>query len=519
LVSSSVLVVAVGIKMFDTVEARLVAVGMLMYLSVAAAVIVAFDSIEVQDQEAREEQQRQQLVLDGLHAFRRLLKRHERWAEEQDENRPPKKPKVKYDYERARSCIVQDYLKPDALFERYFEKVFRMSRHIVQQLIEICGATHSFFTETTNKITGEKGIYPEVKVLMALKVLAFGVSPVAFMDYFQMSDTSGRRCLRIFCSVISNHPVLRQKYLREMSKSDAMRVSSMHQSEFGVRGCIGCLDCMHVYWKNCPVAWKGQYEGKEGSPTIILEAVADYSLWIWHTRFGFPGTLNDINVWDQSSLLRMFLDGTFTGGVDFPFRIANRTFNKVWIMVDGIYPELSRFVKTISVPVSQAHRMYSKWQESCRKSVERAFGVLQRKFQILSRPVELYHEEDIRNVVNTCLILHNMMVEQRVLRDEEETIDWYEMIEEEGEELEVPLLLSNVPALVLKPPTVKERIAAVALQWPDEHHNNERAEAIKEAIGEHFALQQEEWSELYNRKHHYDLRDSIIQQLLLNSSD
>jgi Plant transposon protein len=95
-----------------------------------------------------------------------------------------------------------------------------------------------------------------------------------------MSDKTGRQCLRIFCKVIANHPSLRQNYLRGMSKSDAMQVSNMHYHEFGVRGCIGALDCMHVWWKNCPVAWKGQYEGKSSQPSIILEAVADYSTWI-----------------------------------------------------------------------------------------------------------------------------------------------------------------------------------------------------------------------------------------------
>jgi Plant transposon protein len=145
---------------------------------------------------------------------------------------------------------------------------------------------------------------------MALKLLGYGVSPSAFMDYFQMSDKTGRDCLRIFCQVVAHHPALRQNYLKGMTKSDAMRVSNIHYHEFGIRGCLGALDCMHVWWKNCLVAWKGQYKGKGERPSIILEAVADYTTWIWHNRFGFAGMLNDINVWDQSSLLRSFLDGT-----------------------------------------------------------------------------------------------------------------------------------------------------------------------------------------------------------------
>ncbi len=32
------------------------------------------------------------------------------------------------------------------------------------------------------------------------------------------------------------------------------------------------LDCCHIRWKNCQVAWPGQFEGKEGEPTIVLEA-------------------------------------------------------------------------------------------------------------------------------------------------------------------------------------------------------------------------------------------------------
>jgi hypothetical protein len=61
---------------------------------------------------------------------------------------------------------------------------------------------------------------------------------------------------------------------------------------------LGSLDCMHTtYWKNCPVAWQGSFQGKDkGQSTIILEAVADHCLWFWHASYGFSGALNDLNV-------------------------------------------------------------------------------------------------------------------------------------------------------------------------------------------------------------------------------
>jgi Plant transposon protein len=75
----------------------------------------------------------------------------------------------------------------------------------------------------------------------------------------------------------------------------------MHDKR-GFPGMLGSLDCMHWTWKNCPAAWKGQYTGKEAEPTIILEAIASYDLWIWHAFFGMPGSHNDINVLDHSDL-------------------------------------------------------------------------------------------------------------------------------------------------------------------------------------------------------------------------
>jgi Plant transposon protein len=135
---------------------------------------------------------------------------------------------------------------------------------------------------------------------------------------------------------------------------------------------------MHVYWRTCPTAWKGQYQGKhKGKASIVLEAVADYNTWFWHTAFGPPGSNNDINIWDRSPLLKAILSGYYEEELDYNYSIGSTAFSRLWFLVDGIYPELSRFVKRISVPMNKLQKRFSKWQEGKRKVVERAFGVLQ----------------------------------------------------------------------------------------------------------------------------------------------
>jgi hypothetical protein len=200
-----------------------------------------------------------------------------------------------------------------------------------------------------------------------------------------------------------------------MTRADARRVSSLHEAEHGVQGMLGSLDCMHIYWNNCPVAWQGLQTGKSKKPSIVLEAFADYNLWFWHHSFGWPGSLNDINIWDRSCLLKSFLDSSFATNVDFEFEIGGtNVFSQLWLLVDGIYPELSRFVKTIQEPVGRKASKYAMWQESAREDIERAFGVLQRKFHVLVRKMEFWYLTDTCSVVNTCIILHNIMVANRI---------------------------------------------------------------------------------------------------------
>ena len=111
---------------------------------------------------------------------------------------------------------------------------------------------------------------------------------------------------------------------------------------------------------------------------LALEAAADYNLWFWHVSFGYPGALNDLNILQMSPLLDMMTDGTFesleTSFV--PFQVGSDNFWKLFFLVDGIYPNYSRFVKTYSIPMFLEQIIYAAWQESSRKDIERAFGVL-----------------------------------------------------------------------------------------------------------------------------------------------
>ena len=91
------------------------------------------------------------------------------------------------------------------------------------------------------------------------------------------------------------------KYLRSPNAADISRLLRK-ANQRGFPGMLGSLDCMNWAWKNCLAAYHGMYTGHVQRPTIVLEVIASYDLWIWLAFFGMPRSNNDINVLNASNL-------------------------------------------------------------------------------------------------------------------------------------------------------------------------------------------------------------------------
>lgn len=272
--------------------------------------------------------------------------------------------------------------------------MFGVTRSVANNIIAACKqkSPHVFFDVEAGSPYETTRAPAHSKVLNVLKIARFGTSMLAFEDYFQISESSVRIAFRCLFEAIASDDGIRAEFLRPMDRASAERVTEMHFQKYGVRGLAFPLDCMHVAWKNGPMVWHGQFKnGKNKVPTIVLEAGADSNLWFWHASFGFPGTLNDLTIWARSPLLESLESGHWIKYVDplQSFSNGNDDFTHLSFLVDGIYPELAHFVRTIALPVNEEESAYAKWQ-AARKNIERAFGVLQSKWRVLRRKFELH---------------------------------------------------------------------------------------------------------------------------------
>ncbi|XP_048501253.2 uncharacterized protein LOC104887555 [Beta vulgaris subsp. vulgaris] len=137
-------------------------------------------------------------------------------------------------------------------------------------------------------------------------MLAYGVAADSLDEYVRISESTARIALMKFTKGVIKK--FGAEYLRRPTPDDLARLLRFGEDR-GFPGMVGSIDCMHWEWKNCPTAWKGQFQGRGGVATLVLEAVADRDLWIWHSFFGIPGSCNDLNVLHRSPVFRDVLEG------------------------------------------------------------------------------------------------------------------------------------------------------------------------------------------------------------------
>lgn len=324
---------------------------------------------------------------------------------------------IQRDFDATYKRLVSQYFNgDDSLYTTsMFRRRFRVSPSIFQRVYHQLHGKGVFKAEGTKDALGRECIHPLVRMTAVFRMLAYGTAADSQDENLQISETVAANALRSFCQLLILE--FGDEYLnRTPNAAEKKRILEVNAKR-GFPGLFASWDCKHFIWDKCPVRLQGQHRGHHagGKHTKILEAIADDSCYFWFINFGDPGSLNDINVLDKSSIVGALIQGLLDIKCD-PYILNGTVRDWMYFLADGIYPEWTMFVKTI--PYTARHNPREKFfaarQEAVRKDVERAFGILVKKFHILAKPIRLWDETEIRNLIYACVILHNMCCEERL---------------------------------------------------------------------------------------------------------
>ncbi|XP_028120439.1 uncharacterized protein LOC114317846 [Camellia sinensis] len=222
------------------------------------------------------------------------------------------------------------------------------TRHVVSYIQQV----NEYFIQTHDAI-GAPGLSSVQKMTTALRILQYSVPVDAVDEYIKIDKTTATTALNFFTRTIV--AIYEGVYLRFTNEADVARLLQ---------------------------------EGEQR---------------------GFPGiSLNDITVLDKSHLFSELTRGrAFAAN----YTINNQAYTMGYYLANDIYSRWTTIVKTISQPQGLKRQLFARMQEACQKDVERAFRVLQARFNIVRVPVRGLSDDDLYYLMKMSIIFHNMVIE------------------------------------------------------------------------------------------------------------
>ena len=288
-------------------------------------------------------------------------------VQEEERKRRKKRVYIERNREEGDIRLWNDYFSETPTYpHNLFRRRFIMNKSLLMHIVDRLSNEVNFFRQKKDGL-GRLSLSPLQKCTAAICVLAYGNAADTVDEYLQIGETTTRSCLENFVEGIIY--LFGDEYLRRPTPTDLQRLLNIGENR-GFPGMIGSIDYMHREWKNCLTAWKGQYSRGSGKPTIVLEAVASYDLWISHAFFGPRGTLNDINVLDRSPIFDDIINGQAS---QVTYYVNGREYHLAYYLTDGNLSEMSNFYPIHSNTTRSESGFICSTSRSCPKRCRACF--------------------------------------------------------------------------------------------------------------------------------------------------
>ncbi|KAK2637906.1 hypothetical protein Ddye_025701 [Dipteronia dyeriana] len=138
-----------------------------------------------------------------------------------------------------------------------FRRRFRMGRSLFLRIVEKVEARDNCFIQRRDSVR-RLGLSALQKITAVFRMLAYGFPADASDEYIKIGESTTIESLKRICRAVVEE--FTGEYLRSPNATDVARLLRIGKDR-DFPGMLGSLDYMHWKWKNCPMAWAGQYAG------------------------------------------------------------------------------------------------------------------------------------------------------------------------------------------------------------------------------------------------------------------
>ncbi|CAB1116573.1 unnamed protein product [Ectocarpus sp. CCAP 1310/34] len=118
----------------------------------------------------------------------------------------------------------------------------------------------------------------------------------------------------------------------------------------GYPGAIGSTDCTHFRWPGGPSSEARMNTGKEGYPTVVVEATCDHTGRIIAATKSYPGSANDKTIIQRDKSIWRIRDEEPWSSLKYKLYNADGSeteYKGAWLVVDGGYQKVKTVLAVI----------------------------------------------------------------------------------------------------------------------------------------------------------------------------
>lgn len=271
---------------------------------------------------------------------------------------------------------------------------FRFSKAVVLELAEtIFGNQHRRSHSVPNMI----------QLLVTLRYYASGNFQRSDGDIIGIDQSTVCRIVHNISRLIACN---RNRYIKFPATFDEIRRSKQRFFDIAGFPCVvGAIDCTHVKIVSPGGESPEIYRNRKGFFSLNVQCVCNADLQFINTVVSWHGSAHDARIFENSRLCCNFENGSVDGV----------------LVGDGGYPSKTFLLTPLTSPSSPEERAYNRAQIKTRICIERAFGVLKRRFRCFDMFRTKLNHTFVTIVAVLCL--HNLAIARRVSMPDEDFVE------------------------------------------------------------------------------------------------
>jgi len=324
-----------------------------------------------------------------------------------------RKPPVDFNKSQWMMMLQDEGLRqPDSAVSKKFRRRFRVPYPVYLDLLDKTEMELGF-TRRPLDFLGTQGVPLELQVLGVLRVLGRGTCFDGIEELSLADEETHRVFFHRWTKKFSDKYFT--TYIHPPRNAEELARAIDIYTRMGLPGAMGSVDVVHVRWDKCPVTLTNICKGKEGYPSLGYECTVDHHLKYIAVTRGYYGTYTDKTIVQYDKFVSDLHENKYELGRDYEFTLYDKEGNPstekgAYLICDGGYLAWRILMTGFKYYTTWAEALWSALMESCRKDVERSFGILKGRFRCLKLPIEFHTQDRIDNMFWSCCILHNMLL-------------------------------------------------------------------------------------------------------------